>query len=303
MQDQARMADLESTSIDLIQSALTPSTVKCYNTTLVQFQTFLSTLNSTSSSLPANPGQVVLFIAELYKSGLSASTIVSKMSAITYFHKINSFPDPMSHFFVQKALAGAKKLAGTSDVRLPITLHMLKNLLDNAHRVVKSEYFAKMFRSMMSLCFFALLRPGEVTASPHNLLFENVHVTQQQVTITFMSFKHHQGQPVSLVIPSQQQDPCPVKLLLDYLSVRGNKCGPLFCQHKQRPVSYAQFHDWFHELLKYLSITRVYGLHSFRIGSATLLAMNNTSSVLIQQMGRWHSNAYARYIRIPVIKM
>ena len=303
MQDQARMAALESTSIDLIQASLTPSTVKCYNTTLVQFQTFLSTLNCQSAGLPANPGHVVLFIAELFKSGLSASTIVSKMSAITYFHKINSFPDPMSHFIVQKALSGAKKLASTTDVRLPITLPMLKNMLDNAHKVVKSEYFAKMFKAMMSLSFFALLRPGEVTASPHNLLFENVHVTQQQVTITFMSFKHHKGQPVSLLIPSQQQDPCPVKLLLEYLSVRGNTCGPLFCQHKQRPVSYAQFHDWFHDLLKYLSITQVYGLHSFRIGSATLLATKNTSSVLIQQMGRWHSNAYTRYIRIPVIKM
>ena len=297
------MASLESTAIDLIQCSLTPATVKCYNSTLVQFQQFLSSLDPRYKGLPANAGHVILFIAELYKSGLTAATITSKMSAISYYHKLHSLPDPVSHFIAQKALAGVRKLASSTDVRLPITLSLLQRLIDSAKWVVGSHYYVKLLRSMMTLCFFALLRPGEVTDSPHNLMFDNVQLVNEQITVTFLSFKHHKGQPVSLIIPAQKQAPCPVQALKEYLEVRKSAQGPLFCHFGSKPITYSQFNGWFHQILDILSIKQVYGLHSFRIGCASLAAARNISSVMIQQMGRWHSNAYARYIRIPVIKL
>ena len=297
------MATLESTSIDLIQASLSSATVKSYNATLVQFQTFLSTLDNRYHGLPANAGQVVLFIAELYRSGLTAATIMSKMSAISYYHKLQSLPDPLSHFIAQKALAGVRKLASSSDTRLPITLSLLQQMLDSARWVTSSHYYTKLFKAMMCLSFFALLRPGEVTHSPHNLMLNQVQLIDQQITVTFMSFKHHNGQPVSLVIPAQQQAPCPVQALKDYLEARKLSPGPLFCHFGSKPISYSQYNNWFHQLLDVLSVKQVYGLHSFRIGCATLAASKNISSVIIKQMGRWHSNAYVRYIRIPVIKV
>ena len=297
------MVALESTAVELIQSSLTPATVKSYNTTLVQFQKFLLSLDPRYKGLPANAGQVILFIADLYKSGLTAATITSKMSAISYYHKLNSLPDPVAHFVTQKALAGARKLASSSDVRLPITLSLLQRLMDAAKWVTPSHYYTTMLRSMMSLSFFALLRPGEVTDSPHNLMFDQVQVANEQITVTFLSFKHHKGQPVSLIIPAQKQAPCPVLAIKQYLPERKSYQGPLFCHFGGKPISYAQYSGWFHELLSILSIKQVYGLHSFRIGCATLAAARNISSVMIQQMGRWHSNAYSRYIRIPVIKL
>ena len=297
------MADLESISIDLLQASLTPATVKSYNSTLVQFQQFLSSLDPRYQGLPANPGQVVLFISELYKSGLTASTISSKMSAISYYHKLNSLPDPLSHFIAQKALAGVRKLASSCDVRLPITLNMLQSLLDSAKWVTRSHYYTKLLKAMMCLSFFALLRPGEVTDSPHNLRFDQVQVVDHQITVTFLSFKHYNGQPVSLIIPPQNQAPCPVEALREYLVARKSAPGPLFCHIGSKPISYSQYSAWFHELLKVLSIKQVYGLHSFRIGCASLAASRNISSVMIKQMGRWHSDAYSRYIRIPVIKI
>ena len=77
------LASLASTAVDLVEAAITQSTAKSYNSTLLQFQTFLSNLDQRYKGLPANPGQVVLFIADLYQSGLTAATIQSKMSAIS----------------------------------------------------------------------------------------------------------------------------------------------------------------------------------------------------------------------------
>ena len=298
----SRVAALESTAIDLVQAALKPATVKAYNTTLAQFQNFLSSLDSRYKGLPANPGQVILFVADLFNQGLSASTIVSKMSAISYYHKLDNKPDPMSHFLVQKALSGVKRLATSSDVRLPITLSMLHRLVQCARHVVSIDYYIKLLQAMMVLSFFAFLRPGEVTTSSNNLKFENVQICDQQIRVTFMSFKHHHGKPVTLLIPAQTDAPCPVQALRAYLDVRGTSSGPLFCHPGAKPISYQCYSKWFQSLLKVMAIRDVYGLHSFRIGAATLAASRNISSVLIQQMGRWHSNAYSRYIRIPVVK-
>ena len=43
--------------------------------------------------------------------------------------------------------------------------------------------------------------------------------------------------------------------------------------------------------------------HSFRIGAATTAASSGYSELQIQNMGRWCSNAFHKYIRIPALKL
>jgi hypothetical protein len=43
--------------------------------------------------------------------------------------------------------------------------------------------------------------------------------------------------------------------------------------------------------------------HSFRIGAATAAAIQGASDEDIQRMGRWKSQAFKRYIRIPVLQL
>ena len=43
----------------------------------------------------------------------------------------------------------------------------------------------------------------------------------------------------------------------------------------------------------------LYKLHSFRIGAATWAAAKGFSDTQIRQLGRWKSNAFLKYIRVP----
>ena len=72
---------------------------------------------------------LLLFIAHLHASKLAPASIISTVSALRYFHKINGFTDPATSFLVTKLLAGARNLGAVPDVRLPVTLPMLGRLL------------------------------------------------------------------------------------------------------------------------------------------------------------------------------
>ena len=295
------MAALEVTASNLLASSLSESTLKSYNATLNEFRSFVISLGPYYQSPKPNIGHVILFISHLFNKGLSAQTITTKMSAITYYFKLQSLPDPMSNFLVIKCLTGVRKLSPTLDQRLPITIPILEKLMALTFGNLKSHFHSLLVRTMFSLSFYAFLRPGEITKSPHNLSLDQISFSPSHISIKFLSFKHHSGRAVTIQIPKQPGPSCPVQSLSQYLQLRGNSPGPLFCYPNQDPVTYNSYHEWFHHLLDLSRIPGKFNTHSFRIGAATWAASRGVSSTLIQQMGRWRSSAYLKYIRMPLV--
>ena len=297
------MATLESISVDLIQHALSEATTKSYNATLVDFQTFIGSIDSNYTGLPANPSHVILYIAHLYNKGLAATTILTKLSAISYLHKLRYGQDIMSHFLIEKCLSGVKKLAPTCDQRLPITVNILQRMITQCKHVTKSDYYKKLLQAMLSLGFYCFLRPGEMTRSRNNIQFQHVEWTASGLAITFTTYKHHVGSPVTVMVPAQGGPTCPVSVLKGYMQARGSSPGPLFINPDGNPVLYCQFKQWFSRLLEICSISGHFNPHSLRIGAATAAIAKGCSSSLVQQMGRWRSSAYLRYVRLPSVKL
>ena len=157
---------------------------------------------------------------------------MSKLSAVAYAHKLRSLQDPTQHFLVVKCMLGIKKSSPSVDSRLPISTEILLQLHSNAKYVTDSFYYASMLRAMMTLSFFALLRPGEVTSSPNNLLLQSVQFKDDSLQLTFYRFKHYHGPPVVLVVPPQPSPLCPVLNLQEFLSHWGTSPGPLFCTNR-----------------------------------------------------------------------
>jgi hypothetical protein len=66
------------------------------------------------------------------------------------------------------------------------------------------------------------------------------------------------------------------------------------------PLLDINLHQFWKKCLHTLGIEEAqYASHSFRIGIATTCAMKGVSDEQIKMSGRWKSDAYDRYIRIP----
>ena len=169
---------------------------------------------------------------------------------------------------------------------------------------------------MFSLAFFAALRVEEITGGPgqhtKNLItfdqlffFFFLRDDLDSTVAAKLVLKHYKHcdptQPVELLI-YRDQPICPVSQMLDYVSVRGNAPGPLFCSADGSPIPRSYFTRSLKEVLQYCNLDEDrYKTHSFRIGAASWAAAKGMSDSQIRAFGRWNSNAFLKYIRMPTL--
>lgn len=268
-------------------------------------------LPSVSTTLSISPPVLALFIAYMYDRQYAPSTVSTYVSALGYCHKLSGFPDPTKAFFIVQMLKGYGKLGSRLDSRLPITLPILNRILESAVVICHTPYGRCLFQAMCSLAFFVCMRVGEftwTTSRKRGFLIQLHQLTQlvdanQKIIclkFTFLDCKHNYNQRPFSVVIYRRNDFCPVQIILDYLSLRGSGPGPLFRLADGSPVSRAIFIDKLSMTIKYCGLdpSRYKG-HSFRIGAASFAADAGMSDSQIRALGRWKSDAFHKYIRIP----
>ena len=296
----------------LAKSSLQPSSIFTYRRAWRLFYQFLNTVfHSVSTAFPIVPHTLALFIAYMYGNKYAPSTVRSYVSALGYSHKFLGLPDPTKVFFIIQILKGYGKIGSRLDSRLPITLPVLHRIIESSTRLAITQYQSCQFRAMCSTAFFAFLRIGEITYnSPKDAnvplqvhqLGKLVDTSRRVVALklTFGNFKHSYNQRPFSIILHRHHSCCPVQLLLDYLSLRGNRPGPLFLNLDNSPVSRTIFSDLLSLSLKACGLDSTYYKgHSFRIGAASFAAERGMSDAQIRALGGWKSNAFLKYIRIP----
>jgi len=259
---------------------------------------------------PAKTKTVISFIAYCFQKGYATSSITSVLSALSFVHKMHGQEDPTATFMVRKLLQGAAKLRPSGDQRAPVTKAILHQLVRSTPHISHCYYNSILTSAMYLLAFHAFLRIGEIavtsTAKSNNVLqVSQLAITSSGCTVVFYAYKHYQGPPVTLAIPAHT-DPlfCPVKAMRMYLALRGNSPGPLFVFPGGTPVSKSFFGEQLKKSLSWAGLpTTCYKGHSFRIGAATTAAMQGVSDEEIQRMGRWKSQAFKKYIRIPMLQL
>lgn len=246
--------------------------------------------------------QVMTFIAHLFELGLAPSTITLHVSAVSFWHELHQRPNPTRHPLVQKLLLGARNSRRSTFVQAPITIPILRQLLSALSHDSFSAYLSLLLSSIFTLAFFAFLRVGEFTSSPHTLLLSDCQVLpRSSIMLSFRSFKFSRDATPHLIIPARGHDLCPVSHLSRYLISRGPSPGPLFLNELGQPLTAKYFSSLLHLacLISALDHTRIKP-HSFRIGAATMAAALGIPSDTIQRMGRWSSQAFTRYIRVQI---
>ena len=154
------------------------------------------------------------------------------ISAIGYIHKIIDMQDNTQHFIIVKTLNGFKKIRSSKENRLPITLQILKGLINSLPHTCTSLFMSKLLKAMYLLAFHAFLRVEEMTGplppKGNNLRLNNkvfcyTSLIPTAVEIHMSQFKHSYGKytPILHVQENKlQKDLCPVKVLWDYLQLR-----------------------------------------------------------------------------------
>ncbi len=143
----------------------------------------------------------------------------------------------------------------------------------------------------------------------------DIHLTTDNVSFSFNQAMH---KPISMtiLIKESKTDPfrvgqtitigassstlCPVLAMKQYHSRRKLLSGPLFIHDSGKRLTKQTIANETQSLLtKFGFNAALYAGHSYRIGAATTTASAKLPSWLIKTLGRWSSDFYERYIKIP----
>lgn len=294
----------------LLKSSLQPSSIPTYRRAWKLYSQFSQNVfQSAVVHLPIPPSHLGLFIAYMFQHNYAPSTTNTYVSALGYCHRLAGFDDPTKVFWVLEMLKGYGKLGSRVDTRLPVTLPILRNILERTSSLCSSQYRSYLFRAMCTTAFFAFLRVGEITSCPRSTSVLHLNQVVQVVDnsgaitglkITFRNFKHSYNQPGVSITLTRRPDICPVQILLHYFSQRGYSDGPLFRTIDGQAVSRQLFTTHLALVFRRCGLdSSKYKGHSFRIGAATYAAECGFSDAQIRLMGRWKSDAFRKYIRTP----
>lgn len=298
---------IKATRGRLISAALTNTTKRTYTKAILRYQQFMHSHFSNKRLFPVIPDTLSLYIASLHNDNLAVGSVQTHLSAINLIHKAMGGADLFQHFWVSKTLLGFRKSSPVlPDKRLPITVDILNKLCQSAEALLSAAQ-ANLFKTMFLLSFHGFLRVGEITdttsASENKnlLLLSNLSVAgDKTITVKFCKHKHSQNRtPFHLEIPPEEGKYTLYREMSTYLKQRGSLPGPLFVS-SGKSITRTQFTQILSRCLQRAGHDpAVYKSHSFRIGAATTAITKGHTHQQVQEMGRWRSSAYKRYIRIP----
>ena len=230
------------------------------------------------------------------------------LAALTYFSRLMGHPTAPAHMHrLHFLLRGIRRSQGghlSTPPRAPITVSHLHAL----HSYVTRRYSppdALMLWAAFTSAFFGLLRSSEFTAPsatsiiPSTLLFRHLHISPSRREATLflpMSKTDPFGAGATVYLFARPSACCPVTALYHFTQCHPSPSGPLFMFQDGGflPRSHVA------AVLSVLFPTQpTLNTHSFRIGGASALAAAGVPDYIIQTLGRWSSDSFLRYIRLP----
>lgn len=274
-----------------------------------KYRVFLSKL-SLEYVLPFNKYYIYLFVAQMIRENVAVCSIRSALSAISWLHRINNLQDPTTDLFMKKVLIGVNKYRQPKPELSPLGRDILHVICELSYKIIPSQYEQVLIRAILLLMYHACLRVGEAVKSAsveHSLKLVNVEISYEPkpvATILLHSFKHAKSPKRFTLNSSDNPLYCPVRALIQYISVRIEGNDTLFNDVRGRTATRKFVADKLKLLVLHAGLDPSrYNTHSIRIGRTTDLAKAGVPEAIIKQTGRWDSDAYKRYIRFPAFTL
>ncbi len=114
----------------LLLSALAPSTNTHYQHHIQACFDFVKYKLERNWVIPLSLDCIAYFLVFLYQRGNSHSTILTYMSALSYYHQIRKQTDPTNTFYIKKLLNGIKNKSLRVLGLKPISKNILHKMID-----------------------------------------------------------------------------------------------------------------------------------------------------------------------------
>ena len=282
-----------------LQLSLAPSTRSSYNSAkraFVNFAQHYRQLHPNGSPLPASEATLMLFATYLTHT-LKPQSIKFYLSAVRSWHIEHSLPDPTAEApNLRRFMRGIKRYHGSPpDRRLPITpvlLRTFRNFLNLSY----SDHLT--LWAAVLVAFFGFLRSNERLSLRHC----DLHRTPAGYQIWIGQSKTDPFRSGATVRLSRSGDPnlCAVMALDTFLASRMTPNGPLFRSQTGMALTHHRLNYLIQDLAARSGVeSGRYSSHSFRIGAASAAAAAGVPDWKIQALGRWSSDCYKRYVRLP----
>ena len=281
-----------------LHHSLAPSTRSTYSSAqriFINFALTYNLLHPTGSPIPASEHTLMLYATFLAHT-LTPQSIKVYLSAVRTLHLEHGLTDPTSEATnLQRLLRGIKRVRGTaSDSRLPITPSLLRAFVFHLNLAYPDHL---VLWAALLLAFFSFLRSGELLSLHHSDLSRIAN--GYQVRIRQSKADPFRTGATVLVLATGDPTLCAVRVMDTYLASRGPAEGPLFC-FQTGPLTRQRLNSLIRNLASRCGVDHSrYSSHSFRIGAASAAAAVGVPDWRIQALGRWSSNCYRRYIRLP----
>ena len=175
---------------------------------------------------------LALFIAHLISVKTQSGTIKSYISAIKAVLKLDGIVMGDDNFRLAAVTRACKLENDRVKARLPISKNLLRIILEKVSMMYEYQpYLEALFKAILTIVYYGLLRIGELTTSPYCLKASAIHsaTNKDKIQIILQSSKTHGAgdelQIIKICGMSEKEKSlmdldshCPFKLIWNYVN-------------------------------------------------------------------------------------
>lgn len=290
-------SEILAQTINRIQGAYAPSTIRAYRSDFSEFIGFCETKGL--DVFPPNPLTLADFIAHISEKGLSSATIRRAIAGISTIYRLNRMPDPSKDPEVVIAMKRMhRKLGRAANQAQGITSELLDKLLaaiDGSPRGIRN-------RALLLMAYDTLCRRSELVS----LQIQDIRTVEkdgsEHTTILLRRSKTDQEATGRWLHLSERAQTA----LNSWLNIFQANEGPIFRSINKELASYkglgaSQINRIFKRIARNAQvdeslIEKISG-HSCRVGAAQDLVNSGASLPIIMSKGRWSkTDTVMRYV-------
>jgi len=275
--------------------------------------------------LPLKEVDIIVYVGWLIvRRKVKAATINGYLSGLRQLHTVNGAEPPeIRTSLVKSILRGQtnidniKKRQGDSQKRLPMTMSIMRQLKEEIRTSTENPKFKLLLWAICTLAFHGAFRIHELLCTTESTFDPDFNLLGNDVSVR-QEFKEGGEKFLEVKLKCPKESKVGNITIIDVFETKGSICPvkaftkwrqhtniddrqPLFRKEDGTPMTGTKLNKWLKDKLgKYIDYGKEkYTSHSFRIGLATTLGVKGCSNKDIKEAGRWNSNTYKIYMRLP----